>query len=171
MVAPMAQNVAFSTLGAPRPSVIVVTFQSEGFAATRTSAKQKKALVLEAFDTLFNKRDYAAAQGFWSDSYIQRSAHMPPGREGLFNLVCNLQFSAELENRLKGKLWWMQQPSDVRQADIALAQRLALEPQQLCQVAATYAPSQIADAVMHVDRSGRDGVVLSDFSSGQGAAS
>ena len=46
-----------------------------------------KALVLEAFDTLFNKRDYAAAERFWSPNYIQHSAHIAPGREGLFNLV------------------------------------------------------------------------------------
>ena len=36
------------------------------------------ALVLEAFDTLFNKRDYAAAQQFWSPNYIQHSAHIEP---------------------------------------------------------------------------------------------
>ena len=46
-----------------------------------------KALVLEAFDTLFNKRDYAKAESFWSSSYIQHSAHIEPGREGLFNLI------------------------------------------------------------------------------------
>ena len=46
-----------------------------------------KALVLEAFDTLFNKRDYKAAERFWSPKYIQHSAHIAPGREGLFNLV------------------------------------------------------------------------------------
>ncbi len=28
--------------------------------------EKNKALVLEAFDTLFNKRDYAAAEKFWS---------------------------------------------------------------------------------------------------------
>jgi hypothetical protein len=33
---------------------------------TRTTPEQNKALVLEAFDTLFNKRDYAAAERFWS---------------------------------------------------------------------------------------------------------
>lgn len=48
---------------------------------------KNKALVLEAFDTLFNKRDYAAAEPFWSDRYIQHSAHIEPGREGLFNLI------------------------------------------------------------------------------------
>lgn len=51
---------------------------------------KNKALVLEAFDTLFNKRDYTAAESFWSPSYIQHSAHIEPGREGLFNLIKNL---------------------------------------------------------------------------------
>ena len=46
-----------------------------------------KALVLQAFDTLFNKRDYAAAERLWSPDYIQHSAHIGPGREGLFNLI------------------------------------------------------------------------------------
>ena len=49
--------------------------------------EQNKALVLDAFDTLFNRRDYAAAEKFWSPDYIQHSAHIPPGRDGLFNLV------------------------------------------------------------------------------------
>src|SRR5260370_5695388 len=48
---------------------------------------RNKALVLEAFDTLFNKRDYAKAERYWSDKYIQHSAHIPPGRDGLFNLT------------------------------------------------------------------------------------
>jgi predicted SnoaL-like aldol condensation-catalyzing enzyme len=52
-----------------------------------TIASQNKALVLQAFETLFNKRDYAAAERFWSPHYIQHSAHIEPGREGLFNLV------------------------------------------------------------------------------------
>ncbi len=51
---------------------------------------KNKALVLEAFDTLFNKRDYAAAEHFWSSEYIQHSAHIAPGRDGLFNLVKSL---------------------------------------------------------------------------------
>jgi predicted SnoaL-like aldol condensation-catalyzing enzyme len=48
---------------------------------------KNKALVLEAFDTLFNKRDYTAAERFWSPDYVQHSAHIAPGREGLFNLI------------------------------------------------------------------------------------
>ena len=54
---------------------------------TKTTPEQNKALVLEAFETLFNKRDYAAAERFWSSDYIQHSAHIEPGRAGLFNLI------------------------------------------------------------------------------------
>src|ERR1700682_6513627 len=49
--------------------------------------ERNKALVLKAFDTLFNKRDYGAAARYWSPNYIQHSAHIEPGREGLFNLI------------------------------------------------------------------------------------
>jgi predicted SnoaL-like aldol condensation-catalyzing enzyme len=56
----------------------------------KTTPEQNKALVLEAFDTLFNKRDYAAAERFWSPEYIQHSAHIAPGREGLFDLIKGL---------------------------------------------------------------------------------
>ena len=51
------------------------------------TTEANKALVLEAFDTLFNKRDYKAAERYWSSNYIQHSAHIPPGRDGLFNLI------------------------------------------------------------------------------------
>jgi predicted SnoaL-like aldol condensation-catalyzing enzyme len=53
----------------------------------RAEREINKALVLEAFDTLFNQRDYAKAERYWSENYIQHSAHIAPGREGLFNLV------------------------------------------------------------------------------------
>ena len=45
---------------------------------------------MEAFDTLFNKRDYAAAERYWSPHYIQHSNHIEPGRDGLFNLIKSL---------------------------------------------------------------------------------
>ena len=54
---------------------------------SQTTQEKNKALVLEAFETLFNRRDYAAAERFWSPGYIQHSAHIAPGREGLFELV------------------------------------------------------------------------------------
>ena len=52
-----------------------------------TLEDKNKATVLEAFETLFNRRDYPAAEKFWSPNYLQHSAHIPPGRDGLFNLV------------------------------------------------------------------------------------
>ncbi|WP_240655889.1 nuclear transport factor 2 family protein [Paraburkholderia phosphatilytica] len=56
--------------------------------------------MLKAFDTLFNKRDYAAAERFWSDRYIQHSAHIAPGRDGLFDLVRSLPDTLRYENQL-----------------------------------------------------------------------
>lgn len=66
----------------------------------RMSAEETKALVLRAFDTLFNKRDYAKAAEYWSESYVQHSAHIPPGRDGLFGLVRMMPNSLRYENHL-----------------------------------------------------------------------
>src|SRR5258706_9038819 len=71
-----------------------------GAQMTVTSPEQNKGLVLKAFDTLFNKRDYVAAEPFWSDTYIQHSAHIPPGRDGLFNLVRGLPGTLRYENHV-----------------------------------------------------------------------
>ena len=62
------------------------------------SAEETKALVLKAFHTLFNERDYAKAAEFWSETYIQHSAHIEPGRDGLFNLVRSLPDTLRYEN-------------------------------------------------------------------------
>jgi predicted SnoaL-like aldol condensation-catalyzing enzyme/predicted ester cyclase len=64
------------------------------------SPQQNKSTVLEAFETLFNKRDYQAAERFWSPDYIQHSAHIPPGRDGLFNLVRAAPATLHYENSL-----------------------------------------------------------------------
>jgi predicted SnoaL-like aldol condensation-catalyzing enzyme len=61
---------------------------------------KNRALVLEAFETLFNRRDYAAAERYWSPAYIQHSAHIPPGREGLFELVQSSPATMHYENAL-----------------------------------------------------------------------
>lgn len=66
----------------------------------KTSPEQNKALVLLAFDTLFNKREYAAAERFWSPNYIQHSAHIAPGREGLFNLIRSVPDTLRYQNQL-----------------------------------------------------------------------
>ena len=67
---------------------------------TRAKAEMNKVLVLEAFDTLFNKRDYEAAEKFWSPEYIQHSAHIKPGRDGLFDLVKSLPATLRYEHGL-----------------------------------------------------------------------
>jgi len=63
----------------------------------QTIEEKNKALVLDAFDTLFNKRDYAAAEKYWSPNYIQHSAHIAPGREGLFDLIKSLPSTLRYE--------------------------------------------------------------------------
>src|SRR6266852_4526924 len=52
---------------------------------SQSTAARNKAIVLEAFDTLFNKRAYAAAERFWSPNYVQHSAHIEPGRDSRFS--------------------------------------------------------------------------------------
>jgi predicted SnoaL-like aldol condensation-catalyzing enzyme len=67
---------------------------------TKTTPEQNKALVLEAFEALFNKRDYAGAERFWSTRYIQHSAHIGPGCEGLFDLIRSAPAVLRYENQL-----------------------------------------------------------------------
>ena len=62
--------------------------------------EENRKFVLEAFDTLFNKRDYAAAERFWSPDYIQHSAIIAPGRDGLFDLVKASPAELRYENGL-----------------------------------------------------------------------
>jgi predicted SnoaL-like aldol condensation-catalyzing enzyme len=76
------------------------TIDSALLQSTTRLPQQNKELVLQAFDTLFNKRDYDAAERFWSDRYIQHSAHIAPGREGLFNLVRTLPGTLRYDNQL-----------------------------------------------------------------------
>src|ERR1700752_514605 len=64
----------------------------------KTTEENNKKLVLEAFDTLFNKRDYASAERYWSPDYIQHSAHIAPGREGLFNLIKSIPATLKYES-------------------------------------------------------------------------
>jgi predicted SnoaL-like aldol condensation-catalyzing enzyme len=59
--------------------------------------RTNKQLVLKAFDTLFNRRDYAAAERFWSPGYVQHSAYIAPGRDGLFDLTRSLPASLRHE--------------------------------------------------------------------------
>ena len=66
-----------------------------------TSSEDRRVqIVLDAFDALFNKRDYASAERFWSPRYIQHSAHIPPDRDGLFALVKTLPATLRYENHV-----------------------------------------------------------------------
>src|SRR5271169_4495923 len=76
------------------------TVPSTGEAMSDSSPERNKAIVLEAFEALFNKRDYTAAERFWSPNYIQHSAHIPPGREGLFNLFRSAPATLHYENQI-----------------------------------------------------------------------
>ena len=67
---------------------------------SESTAPRNKAFVLEAFETLFNKKDFVAADQFWSSNYIQHSAHIPPGRDGLFGLVKSSPPELKYENSL-----------------------------------------------------------------------
>ena len=62
-----------------------------------TKEARNKARVLKAFDTLFNKRNYVEAERYWSPHYIQHSAHIKAGREGLFDLVKSLPQTLKYE--------------------------------------------------------------------------
>lgn len=62
--------------------------------------EKNKAFVLEAFDTLFNRHDIEGAAAFWSPDYIQHSAHIGPGRDGLFGLVAAAPGDLRYENSL-----------------------------------------------------------------------
>ena len=67
---------------------------------SQTIQEKNKALVLDAFETLFNRRDYAAAEKYWSPNYIQHSAHIEPGRDGLFNLIRSAPDTLRYEHQL-----------------------------------------------------------------------
>jgi len=73
-----------ASLGSPVQHSLATSSGTSNYTALE---EKNKVLVLKAFDTLFNQRDYVAAERYWSPNYIQHSAHIEPGREGLFNLV------------------------------------------------------------------------------------
>src|SRR5260370_40043052 len=91
-------------LGAARifrlPNLSIIVKKPQELNMPKTTPEQNKAIVLKPFDTLFNKRDYAAAERFWSPTYIQHSAHIAPGREGLFALVRSSPDTLRYENQV-----------------------------------------------------------------------
>jgi predicted SnoaL-like aldol condensation-catalyzing enzyme len=120
---------------------------------SQTAEETNKRLVLEAFDTLFNKRDYKAAERFWSPNYIQHSAHIAPGREGLFNLVRSLPAELRYEAGtivadgefviVHGRFSGMGRPRNWIAADIVrIADRVLAEHWDVLQDEATREESQ-----------------------------
>jgi predicted SnoaL-like aldol condensation-catalyzing enzyme len=67
---------------------------------SESTPHRNKTFVLEAFETLFNRKDFVAAEKFWSSNYIQHSAHIPPGRDGLFGMVKSVPPGMKYENSL-----------------------------------------------------------------------
>src|SRR6266446_6446145 len=87
-----------------------------GDAMTQMKEQQNKELVLKAFDTLFNKRDYVAAERYWSPHYIQHSAHIEPGRDGLFTLIKSAPSTLKYEPGVLVEHW------DVLQDEVSEAE-------------------------------------------------
>jgi predicted SnoaL-like aldol condensation-catalyzing enzyme len=64
---------------------------------TQSIEARNKALVLEAFESAFNRRESSAWEKYWSPDYIQHSAHIAPGRDGLRNLIESLPAELKYE--------------------------------------------------------------------------
>src|SRR5438128_1355836 len=84
-----------ATLENPRPTKTTAENLEEDMSGTKET--KNKALVLEAVETLCKKRDYMAAERYWSPSYIHHSAHIEPGRDGLFSLIKNVPATLKYE--------------------------------------------------------------------------
>jgi len=66
---------------------------------------KNKALVLEAFEILFNKRDYTAAEGVLVARLCSTQRAHRPGRDGLFDLIKSLPATLKYQagmNRSRG---------------------------------------------------------------------
>src|SRR5207247_4819864 len=86
-------------LPANRQRAVAIT-KDEKMIMSQAKEEKNKALALDAFETLFNRRDYAAAEKYWSPNYIQHSAHIEPGRDGLFNLIRSTPDTLRYEHQL-----------------------------------------------------------------------
>jgi len=68
---------------------------------TGVCCSTNKDTVLEAFEMLFNKRDYKSAESFWSPDYIQHSAYIPGVAVG------SLISSSRFQRRFGTKTLWL----------------------------------------------------------------
>jgi predicted SnoaL-like aldol condensation-catalyzing enzyme len=86
---PLTTVVSPTALSAASPTSAETTDTVKGIATQQFSPSQNRAIVIEAFDTLFNRRDTQKAKRFWSPDYIQHSALVPAGRDGPFSTIMN----------------------------------------------------------------------------------
>jgi predicted SnoaL-like aldol condensation-catalyzing enzyme len=63
----------------------------------KTIEEKNKSLALEAFDSAFNKRDETAYDRYWAPDYIQHSAYIAPGRDGLKQLIASVPANMRYE--------------------------------------------------------------------------
>ena len=93
LIQPVERSYSLSPWRDTRPTKTVSQHQQleiskrKGTTVSDSRADRNKTIVLESFEALFNKRNYVAAERFWLPNYIQHSAHIGPGRDGLFNLI------------------------------------------------------------------------------------
>jgi predicted SnoaL-like aldol condensation-catalyzing enzyme len=62
-----------------------------------TIEQKNTSLAVEAFDAAFNKRDETAYERYWSPDYIQHSAFISPGRDGLKALIASVPANMRYE--------------------------------------------------------------------------
>src|SRR5476649_363307 len=62
-----------------------------------TIEEKNISLAVEAFDAAFNKRDETAYERYWSPDYIQHSAFISPGRDGLKALIASVPANMRYE--------------------------------------------------------------------------
>jgi len=65
-----------------------------------TQQEKNKNLVLEAFNAAFNKREPEAYERYWAPDYIQHSAHIKPGRDGLREIIASTPPNMKYEHGL-----------------------------------------------------------------------
>lgn len=65
---------------------------------SKSLQEMNRVLLIHGFEVLFNQRNFAEAEKLWPLNYIQHSAHIEPGREGLFALVKSLPIGTKWEH-------------------------------------------------------------------------
>jgi hypothetical protein len=86
---------------------------------SQTLQQRNKALVLEAFDTLFNKRDYKAVEWYWSPNCLARLFR----RTRRNNRIVKTVTSSCANNHIEREAFWSRFFVDER-IEVACTERL-----------------------------------------------